>query len=129
MKNEKIWESYVGYTEKTSNIVRWLSSILFGFGYLQELYFLLIMLMVLFAIDFLQYFIPSIMYKRFINKKEEKCRKEQKSINDLQYEVPISLDNVALTCWRVKIAIFFATLVSILFYYWNVIAIYIISIF
>ena len=120
MKNEKIWESYSDYTEKTSNILRWLSSIFFGFGYLQELYFLLIMLMALFVIDFLQYSIPSIIYRIFIRKKEKEFSKEYKSIykddkgDDHDYKVPTSLDRVAFVCWCGKIIIFLFVFVFIL---------------
>ena len=108
------------YTEKTSNIIRWLSSIFFGFAYLQELYFSLIMLMALFAIDFLQYSIPSIRYRIFIRKKEKEFFKEYKCIfkdgegKDLDYEVPTSLDRVAFVCWCGKIIIFLFVFVFIL---------------
>ena len=118
MKNKQLWKSYSDYTEKTSYLVRWFSSILFGFVYFEtgEFNLTLAFISLIFIIDFFQYLVSAIIYRIFTRSKEKMFYKEHGSIekdkegNDLDYEAPPDLDTFAFICWVLKITLFLLVL-------------------
>lgn len=110
MKNSELWGQYKQYTEDLTTNSRKLAFIAGGLcwffkddkGVFPVLILITLLLLVLyFAFDLLQYFTAALFYRQWIRAAETE-RYNNTGTLDGDYEKPAWLDRPAFTCWCVK---------------------------
>ena len=115
MTNKEIWQHYAEYTDKVTSIARKLGfaaiAVIWVIGgsttnLTASLRYALLVVVLYFMMDLFQFFVGSLIMRRWIRNTEKFLWKEKKSIEG-NYQKPAWLDIPSYILWLLKILILF----------------------